>query len=93
LPTQGRRREELMRPFFSYNFYTFEVTSATVDGNEPNFMSEKIFEVEASKDYMDYLQGMNLKIDFIDESVDLEEHGARDYIGTARIGLHPLVKN
>jgi hypothetical protein len=56
-------------------------------------MSEKIFEVEASKDYMDYLQGMNLKIDFIDESVDLEEHGARDYIGTARIGLHPLVKN
>jgi hypothetical protein len=77
-----------MRPFFSYNFYKFEHTSQTVDGCDANFMSEKRFEVESNQDFMDYLQKMVLKIDFIDESVDLEEQGARDYIGTAQIPLH-----
>jgi hypothetical protein len=92
LPGRGRR-EDPMRPFFSYNFYKFEYTSATVDGSDANFMSEKHFEVESNKDFMDYLQKMNLKIDFIDESVDIEEHGAVDYIGTARIPLLPLIKH
>ena len=39
---------------------------------------------------MDYLQKEVLRIDFIDESVDLDDHGARDYIGTARIPLRDL---
>ena len=56
-------------------------------------MSERHFEIEASKDFMDYLQKEMLRIDFIDESVDLDDHGARDYIGTARIPLHPLIKH
>ena len=32
-----------MLPFFSYDFYTFEVRSATAQGNNPNFEITKQF--------------------------------------------------
>ena len=33
-----------------------------------------------------------LKIDFIDESVDITEQGNRDYIGSARVPLRDLLQ-
>ena len=58
-------------PFFAYDFYTFEVRSATVPGSSPLFSSVKQFEVDASKDFENYMKTETLKIDLIDEGVDI----------------------
>jgi len=60
-----------MTPFFTYDFYTFNHTSAVVVGNEPNFSDTKRFEVSNSADFVDYLNAGVLKIDFIDDSVEM----------------------
>lgn len=39
-----------------------------------------------SQDFLEYMKNSVLKIDFIDESVDLKE-GQDDYIGSVRIPL------
>ena len=40
---------------------------------------------------MNYMNSSILKIDFIDESVEMAAAGARDYIGSARIPLKNLM--
>lgn len=46
---QSAKVTKLMRPYFSYCFYSFaDVFSATNDGSNPNFNSVKYFEVETS---------------------------------------------
>lgn len=40
---------------------------------------------------MHYMKNTIFKIDFIDESVEMTQEGARDYIGSARIPLQNLL--
>ena len=40
---------------------------------------------------MNYVKNEVFKIDFIDESVEMHQDGARDYIGSARIPLKNLL--
>ncbi len=58
-------------------------------GANPQYDIKKQFEVELNEQLMDYMKTQVLKIDLIDESVELS-HGASDYIGSARIPLNLL---
>ena len=80
-----------MLPFFSYDFYTFEVRSATAQSSNPNFDSTKQFEIEATPQFLQYMKTQCLQVDLIDESVDMTEPGMRDYIGSVRIPLREVV--
>jgi hypothetical protein len=40
---------------------------------------------------LNYMKTTVFKIDFIDESVEMNQEGARDYIGSARIPLQNLL--
>ena len=79
-----------MQPFFHFQFYTFEYTSpVAAGGSNPQFDIKRQFEVELNDQLIDYVKSQVLKIDLIDESVDLA-HGASDYIGSVRIPLKAL---
>ena len=60
-----------MEPFFSFDFYTFDYRSPTATGADPTFEVTKRYEIEDSPEVQDYFKYQFLKIDFIDESVDL----------------------
>ena len=62
-----------MQPFFYYQFYTYEYTSPIVNGSNVVFDVSKQFEVEINEQFLDYMKSSVLKIDFIDESVELRE--------------------
>jgi hypothetical protein len=62
-----------MLPFFSYDFYTFDVRSATVQGCDPIFDQSREFEVDANSQFLNYLKSQNLIIHLIDESVDMTQ--------------------
>jgi hypothetical protein len=49
--------------------------------------------VEKNKDFDNYLQKETLKIELIDESIELNGEDIRDYIGTVRIPLVQLLKH
>lgn len=83
-----------MKPFFSYEFYKFDFKSATASGSNPEFDSTKRYEVEQNKELLDYMKRQTLKIDFIDESVDIEAfkyNEMADYIGSVRFPLHRML--
>ena len=80
-----------MLPFYSYDFYTFEIRSHTGNGPNPQFDNTKRFEVEANQQFLSYMKSQILQIHLIDESVDMTRPGSRDYIGTARIPLHEVI--
>lgn len=80
-----------MQPFFYFSFFTFEYTSPVLTGSSPNFDIRKQFEVELTDQFSDYMKTQLLKIDLIDESVDISKSDARDYIGSARISLKELL--
>ena len=81
-----------MRPFFSFDFYTFEYQSPTANGSNPSFDVTKHYEVELNQELVNYLNNQFLKIDFIDDNVDLENNPvANDYIGSARIPLKGML--
>ena len=90
-------RNRRIEPFFAYSFYTFEYTSTTVtigsSNNTFEFGSQRTFEVEKNKDFDQYLSKETLKIELIDESVELTNDNTRDYIGTVRIPLGELLKH
>ena len=93
--TEGNFDPKMMQPFFSYDFYTFDYKSATANGQNPVFDITKRYEVENNKELTDYFKFQYLKIDFIDEGVDLFEEAKLnrfgDYIGSARIPLKDLL--
>lgn len=62
-------------------------------GNAPVFDIKKQFEVEVSEQLLEYFKTQVMKIDLIDESVDLREGGQSDYIGSVRIPLRELLIN
>lgn len=80
-----------MKPFFTYDFYSFTHESAVVQGDSPVFQDKKQFEIEASPEFLKYMRQTVLKIDFIDESVEMDQAGVKDYIGSARIPLSELL--
>lgn len=81
-----------MLPFFSYRFYSFEdVMSPNVQGNNPFFEHRKQFEVEDTSEFRSFMGSQVLKIDFMDESVDLRQKHLTDYIGSLRIPLKALL--
>ena len=81
-----------MRPFFSFDFYTFEYQSPTANGPDPSFEVTKHYEVKMNNDLIKYLNNQFLKIDFIDENVDLDASPeANDYIGSARVSLKGML--
>ena len=83
----------MMRPFFSFDFYTFEYRSPTAVGSDPIYEVTKRYEIEDSDELQKYMDFQFLKIDFIDESVALSQMGdAPDYIGSVRIPLRELLK-
>ena len=80
-----------MRPFFTYDFYTFTHESAVVNGQDPTFSDRKQFQVSQTAEFTNYMNNTILKIDFIDDSADMAASGTRDYIGSARIPLKELM--
>lgn len=83
-----------MKPFFSYDFYKFECRSATASGSSPVFDQVKHYQVDYNKELIDYMKRQTLKIDFIDESVDMEAfkyNEMADYIGAVRFPLHRML--
>lgn len=94
----SRRDEDfdprMMRPFFSFDFYTFEYRSPTGIGADPTYEVTKRYEIEDSKELQEYMKYQFLKIDFIDESVALGYAGdAPDYVGSVRIPLRELLSH
>ena len=86
-------KPRLMLPFFSFDFYTFEYRSPTANGADPTFEVTKWYEIEDSQELQDYLAYQFLKVDFIDESVDLvTQPDVSDYVGSVRIPLRELLK-
>ena len=84
----------MMRPFFSFDFYTFEYRSPTGIGSDPTYEVTKRYEIEDSKELQEYMKYQFLKIDFIDESVALGHAGdAPDYVGSVRIPLRELLSH
>lgn len=83
-----------MEPFFSYDFYNFDqFRSSTVRGSNPLFDSTQRYEVDYTSDMLDYFKYETLRIDFIDESVDLRANNeVDDYIGSARVKLSDLLE-
>ena len=67
----ARADPRTMEPFFSFDFYTFEYRSPTATGADPTFEVTKRYEIEDTPELQDYFKYQFLKIDFIDESVDL----------------------
>ena len=80
-----------MQPFYYFSFFTFEYTSPALQGSNPTFEIKKTFEVEVNEQFMEYMKSQILKIDLIDESVDLSQPNANDYIGSVRIPLRELM--
>lgn len=79
--------QNMMKPFFTYDFFQFSADSAVVLGTDPAFNDKRRFEVEVTPEFLNYMEKTVFKIDFIDESVEMSQAGARDYIGSARIPL------
>ena len=63
-----------------------------MQGENPGFDITKQFEVEENTQFLQYMKNQVLKIDFIDESVEMRE-GQNDYIGSARIPLREILTN
>lgn len=83
-----------MKPFFSYDFYKFDCKSPTASGSNPIFDVTKHYQVESNRELVDYMKRQTLKIDFIDESVDMEAfkyNEMADYIGSVRFPLHRML--
>ena len=76
-----------MQPFFSFDFYTFEYRSAILQGDSPDVDLVQRYEIEDTSELREYFRECFLKIDFIDDSVDITEPEANDYIGCVRIPL------
>ena len=83
--------QQRMKPFFTYEFFQFSHSSAVMTSNEPNFADRKQYEVEQTPEFLHYMRNTPFRIDFIDESVEMTQEGARDYIGSARIPLRDLL--
>lgn len=87
-------RTKEMQPFYFFQFYTFdEYVSPVMQGSNPNFDIRKQFECEQTEQFIDYMKSQVLKIDIIDESVDIAKSGneAKDYVGSVRIPLKSLI--
>jgi len=82
-----------MQPFYYFSFFTYEYTSPSLQGKNPNFDLKKSFEVEVNEQFMEYMKTQILKIDLIDESVDITQPNAKDYIGSVRVPLRELMIN
>ena len=85
-----------MQPFFYFQFFTFDdYTSPIMSGSSPHFDVRKQFEIESSEQFIEYMRSQVLKIDLIDESVDIMRGGveARDYIGSVRVPLKDLIQS
>tara|TARA_B110000285_G_C15072772_1_gene588951 strand:- start:695 stop:1204 length:510 start_codon:yes stop_codon:yes gene_type:complete len=81
-----------MQPFFSFDFYTFEYRSPILHGDSPDIDVVQRYEVENTGELQEYFRNCFLKIDFIDDSVDITEPEANDYIGCVRIPLLQMLK-
>mmetsp|Transcript_16383 Transcript_16383/g.11526 ORF Transcript_16383/g.11526 Transcript_16383/m.11526 type:complete len:136 (-) Transcript_16383:1886-2293(-) len=73
-------------------FYQSEFRSAISRGQNPIYASTRRYEVDANGEFLDYMKNHTLKIDFIDDSVDIRQTSMRDYIGSARIDLRELLR-
>ena len=92
LRLRGQPTTTRILPFYSYEFYTFEVRSATAQGSDAVFDSAKQFEVEETSEFKKYMETQQLVINLIDESVDITVPGARDFIGSVRISLLEVMR-
>lgn len=84
---------KVMQTFYYFDFYTFgEYHSATVPGPNPLFEITSRYEIEYNNEFVDYLKTMNLPINFIDESVDLNNNETpNDLIGKAYLPLKDII--
>lgn len=84
----------LMQPFFHYNFYKFDHSSAIASGDSPEFNFEHKYELENTRELDDYMKNQILIINFLDKGVDFGEvtqlDNLKDYIGSVRISLRDL---
>ncbi|CDW86689.1 protein fantom [Stylonychia lemnae] len=90
-PGQQYNSKQMM-PFFHYTFFTFQYISPVLQGNSPIFEIQKTYEFELNDQFFEYMKSQILKIDFMDESVDLDSN-QNDYIGSVRIPLNQLLVN
>lgn len=75
------------KPFYSFDFYTFETKSTIGIGPNPQFNESKQFAIDATMQFKKYMETQVLTIDLIDDAVDISKTAARDYIGSVRIPL------
>jgi hypothetical protein len=67
------RNPQLLKPFFSFDFYKFTFRSDNAMGDHPNFNMRQKYQLEDSEELRDYLQNQFLKIIFADESGEFFE--------------------
>ena len=63
---------KMMTPFFTYRFYTFgDETSPVLQSKNPKFQMRKQYEVENNTEFVNYMRKNILRIEFIDDSIDM----------------------
>ncbi len=88
-PEDINNKKEMM-PFFHFQFYTYEYTSPVSRGSNPIYDIRQQYEVAVDDQFIEYMRTQTLKIDLIDEAVDIQAHQAgpaKDYIGTVRVPM------
>jgi hypothetical protein len=88
-PEDINNKKEMM-PFFHYQFYTYEYTSPVSRGSNPIYDIRQQYEVAVDDQFIEYMRTQTLKIDLIDEAVDIQAHQTgptKDYIGTVRVPM------
>lgn len=78
-------------PFYSYEFYRFDFRSAVLQGQNPEWESTQMYEIDYNLEFIDYMRNQSIRMDFCDESVEINNNTGKDYIGTAYIPLRNLL--
>lgn len=77
---KGLRREDIndkkhMEPFFSFQFYRFDAyRSATLTGSDVEWNYPQKYEVQYTKEFVEYLSRNEIQIHFCDESIDISNN-------------------
>jgi hypothetical protein len=72
-PEDINNKKEMM-PFFHYQFYTYEYTSPVSRGSNPIYDIRQQYEVAVDDQFIEYMRTQTLKIDLIDEAVNIQAH-------------------
>ena len=98
LKSRYATHQSKIRPFFFYNFYTFdEYISKSLEGPNPEFNDLKTYSTEIDSRFKDYTEDKTFEISVIDDSVNVgidakSDDTIDDMIGIAHIPLFDIAK-